>query len=497
MNELLQARRQYENLKKLQAKSRLCIKDSRRLKRRDKRWALKALNVAGAKSKKKYQAAGAALGFAASLGATAIAYQQLHPPPVTDTLIGSDSHKALNLESPPPPVSSTDPLNLESPPPLVSSTDPTPALITDLNPESPPVPSTPVGSIDNNDPCNEGRGFLRWSAMSCYVDSLFVPFFYYQPLVFQRMLKGGNLSYWKTKNGELYTLAQQIQKTLQEIDGALTAGECRKLTELRSLIEKFVKHPESEKTQDSKRQNWQTDQMMPQDMYTMLSSILQVNDEDATIRTKRWDDVQDPSINIEKAYTDYYLNTARNPKITSVSAKSSASVDILPVNSPTNVREVFPIRYSVPAFSETRRNTKSIEITEISDTPYLIVWVNRLFGQITNPVTQAQTAANPNSQAKITMVKNDNNVVAPPQLELPNGKELSLVSVIVHQGGSGDGHYIAYIKCKTCPHNWFLYNDMLPTLTKKMESPDFLENDKVQKNGVMYLYMANQSLCQD
>lgn len=68
------------------------------------------------------------------------------------------------------------------------------------------------------------------------------------------------------------------------------------------------------------------------------------------------------------------------------------------------------------------------------------------------------------------------------ELSLEN-KELR--SVVVHYGGVGGGHYVAYVKYIN--GDWYLYDDMSNELYTKVDN-DISENKDILSNGVLFFY---------
>lgn len=116
-------------------------------------------------------------------------------------------------------------------------------------------------------------------------------------------------------------------------------------------------------------------------------------------------------------------------------------------------------------------NKNKTYISHTSDSMY-VFYVNRIFMDM-------ETGDRRKTNKKIGV---------PSEIDLSNLnlENRELRSVVVHRGGVGGGHYVAYVKYIN--NHWYLYNDADPNNIYTRVDNNISENEEVLKNGVLFFY---------
>jgi hypothetical protein len=250
---------------------------------------------------------------------------------------------------------------------------------------------------------------------------------------------------------ELFEVTKKIQTFLRKVQKTIHNGN---IINSRVLRIAFKNHSHIRESMHEKfeKLNWISDPLSPYDVIGQINKIFSPP-EVTTIREEVYTVIDPDDLGTAKllenetkeSIVSYVLNIHQN-EITQFDTerKIYTNREAMTLSELINLRTVIS-RDDVPV---------TIEQRILVSTPILYVNLQRIAGQI---VPQLKKKSGKIVPERIPLVKVTTTVIPDEVIRLADGKELHLVSIIIHQGSAYGGHYIAYIKCDDL---WYYYNDM-------------------------------------
>jgi hypothetical protein len=306
----------------------------------------------------------------------------------------------------------------------------------------------------NKGSCEDLGGFTN-SANSCYLDSTLYSILheenkYISDLILYVDVKTLSIPSTRitlTTSPELLKITLQIQTLLRIAQnvihggGLLYCGDLRKAFTTYDVIYQGVTGIKVTKV------NWTSAQLSPYDVINQITKIFSTPSIVDFVHER--EDVI--SINpLEVVVTETYIT--RRPFVYGVHQNQIADYD--PKRNIFNNKEkefnLKDLLRTVEVIDDGKNITAYIH-EYLSDAPLLFIHLDRIAGQHIVQPKSSRVSAQEIPMSKITTV------VHPDEQIRVKSRTLNLVSITIHLGGSGGGHYIAYIKCGD---SWYLYNDV-------------------------------------
>lgn len=341
-------------------------------------------------------------------------------------------------------------------------------------------------------------GFLYWCGKtSCYIDAVLLPLMYYNPSVFNQILRfdlEDGVIFSNTDNKEhrikeyalLFLLQKKIQHFLREAQMFANTGKGFKVENLRLLISvycrtigKFVGLSPTD--HELCAQDWLGDQLGIIDIWRVLEWIfLRSSAKDAIYYYWQWD--IDNKASLSDAIRIASENAPDSEAKVNMESIITISLSDLGENE-LNLETVIENKLHVMIQKNIR--FPNVKLYRLVDAPYIIVFVNRLSAdEQPSDFDKWDRKRKEEWYENYRVKRKTNKIIAPLTIRTLSGKILYLVAVLKHHGKTADGHYTTYIKCKSTDE-WIYYDDQ----SKKSRSSGAMSSWSTQKNSVMYLYI--------